>query len=80
MLNLVETNQKVEREGREGRVLKGLAHVQVTLYRCGYGQCKSCRMENVYVNNILIPCFHNGICQECDKMITKCPFCFKGVT
>ena len=49
----------------------------IEVKKFGYGECKICFQDNVYLNNILMPCHHNGLCKDCaDKLIKKpCPIC-----
>jgi len=31
----------------------------------GLGECKICYKEKIFVNNIIVPCGHNGYCIKC---------------
>ena len=46
--------------------------------RQGFGICMICHKYE-FVNNIIIPCGHNGYCEKCiaewRKKSNTCPFC-----
>ena len=37
----------------------------------GFGECGLCFEENKFINNVIIPCGHNGYCITCLKTIKK---------
>jgi len=44
-----------------------------------YGTCGICSEEDKFLQNIIVPCGHNGYCMECitawRKLHNECPFC-----
>ena len=47
-----------------------------------YGECNICCTEDMYMGNVLLPCKHTNICEDCAiKFVNKpCPFCRERVT
>ena len=43
-------------------------NIVVKLRELGFGKCKIC-FETKYINNVLLPCKHNGLCIDCAKNI-----------
>lgn len=41
------------------------------------GKCKLC-CDN-YINIVLMPCKHTGLCKKCYTKIEKCPFCNQNI-
>ena len=50
--------------------------VIVKLRENGYGECVNC-LEEKFINNVFMPCKHNGTCDDCygDLKEKKCPVC-----
>lgn len=50
--------------------------------RYGYGDCSIC-FNTTYINNVLMPCKHNGLCIDCANQIVanhdQCPICRENV-
>ena len=52
--------------------------IEIGFEKFGFGECLIC-FEHKYINNVLYPCKHNGLCIDCANKLydqkKPCPFC-----